>query len=245
MLRKIALLIILICPGVLVAQQSFTRTLSSFDKIIVSPHINLVLTQGSLEEAEVEFYNVDEMKINVEVKGETLHIYLDDARYIEKSKKEKYGYHSQSVYHGAEVTAYVTFQDINTLEVRGEQDVRIDSPINTEDFKLILYGSADVVLRDLIAENLRVISYGENDLTIENGKVHFQKYTLYGASHIDASGLTSFHAKTKIYGESQLTLHASDALDVSAFGEPIITFSGNPQVNKNLMIGEAKLFKVR
>jgi hypothetical protein len=244
MLKKITLLLIFILPGVVVAQQSFTRSLDSFDKIIVSPHINLVLTEGSQEEAEVEFYNIDEMKINVVVKGETLHIYLDDARYIEKNKKEKYGYYSSGIYQGAEVTAYVTYQHLKALEVRGEEDVRIESPLDSEDFILTLYGSSSVVLRDLNAENFRVTSYGENDLTVESGKVHFQRYILYGASHIDVSGLTSFHAKTKIYGESQLTLHASDALDISAFGEPIITFSGNPQVNKNLMIGEAKLFKV-
>jgi HSP20 family molecular chaperone IbpA len=243
MLRNILLALIIVSPAFTQAQESFTRQVDTFDKIIVSPHINLVLTEGTERTVKVDYHGVEEYKIQVDVSGSTLNIYLDGARYIEKTKNNGYHY-KQGIYQGVEVTAYVTYETLEALEVRGEQRVLAKSPIQSDQFKLTLYGASTTDLEKLTAKNFKVVSYGENEINISSGQVDFQKYTLYGSSHIDVSALKSVHSKAKIYGESEILLHASDELDISAFGEPIITFSGNPQVNKNMIVGEARLFKV-
>lgn len=240
------ILITLLLPGVLFAQEQFSQEVAKFDKIIVSPHINLVLTAGDSENVSIEYANVNPSEMNIEVKGSTLHLYLDDARIVpktEKSKGDDYNYRSD-VYGNAEITAYVSYRHLSGLEVRGEQEVICESPIDAVMFKLKVYGDNFIDLASMDAEVLKVVSYGENEITIRSGKVHDQKYVLYGTSHVDVSKVSSEFSKAKLYGESELVLHASDELDVSAFGEPILTYYGNPALHKNIIVGEAKLFRV-
>ena len=54
--------------------------LDSFDKILISPKINLVLTKGEVESLKLKIRNVDPEKVNVKVKGNSLHLYLDKLR---------------------------------------------------------------------------------------------------------------------------------------------------------------------
>ena len=60
-----------------VEAQDKIHSVKSFDKIIVSPHIELNLVEGSEESVKIENAKVSEDKINIEVEGKTLRIYLD------------------------------------------------------------------------------------------------------------------------------------------------------------------------
>ncbi len=244
-MRKILQLTALafILPAMTMAQESFTKEIGKFDRIVVSPHINVVLTHGNSEEVTIEYAHVDPSVVNVDVDGSTLQLYLDEARYVPKTKKVDYNYR-QDIYRDAEITAYVTYSYLSSLEVRGDQRVVCESPVDAVRFKLKTYGSNEIEIASLDAESLKVVSYGECELKIRSGKVSEQKFVLYGTSHVDVAKMTSEYSKAKIYGESELVLHASDELDVSAFGEPTITYYGNPMLHKNIIIGEARLFKV-
>lgn len=238
------LAIALLLPGLIFAQEKFTREVAKFEKIVASPHINLVLTYGAQESVTIEYFNVREDELNVEVKGSTLQLYLDESRIIPKSEKDVNYDYRYDVYKNAEITAYVTFRHLSSLEVRGDQEVIVKSPVDAVQFKLKAYGANRIDMASMDAEVLKVVSYGENEITIRAGKVSEQKYALYGTSHVDVSNMQSSYSKAKVYGESELMLHASDDLDISAFGEPTITFYGNPDVHKNIIIGEARLFRV-
>ncbi len=233
-----------VLPGLLLAQEKLSQKVSSFDKVVVSPHINVVLTQGDAEEVTIEYANVKAEELNIEVKGSTLHLFLDESRIIPKTDKDHDHNYRYDIYKDAEITAYVSFRHLSGLDIRGDQEVTSKSLIDAVQFKLKVYGANRVDLAGLDAQVLKVVSYGESEIIIREGKVSEQKYVLYGSSHVDASGITSSYSKAKMYGESQISLHASDELDISAFGEPIITYSGDPSVNKNIIIGEARLFRV-
>ncbi len=245
MRKKLNLILVtFLLPGVLFAQEQFSKEVAKFDKIIVSPHINLVLTAGDSENVTIEYANVDPSHMNIDVNGSTLHLYLDNARIIPKTEKsDDYNYRSE-VYGNAQITAHVTYRHLEGLEIRGDQEVICESPIDAVMFKLKVYGDNYIDLASMDAQVLKVVSYGENEIIIRDGKVHDQKYTLYGTSHVDVSKLSSEFSKAKLYGESELVLHASDQLDVSAFGEPTLTYYGNPALHKNIIVGEAKLFRV-
>src|SRR3954467_8655569 len=109
-MKKLSLLLVLICPALLTFGQKSQETLKPFTKIIASPRINLILKKGDHEDIRLVYKDVSKGKINIVVKGKTLHLYLDNARKIEKTERnfDKYGSSRHGIYEGVSITAYVT-----------------------------------------------------------------------------------------------------------------------------------------
>jgi hypothetical protein len=242
---KHTLLLAVICIGAvsLSLAQEISRELKPFNKIIVSPKVNLILEQGDQESIRLTYSNVDADKINIRVHGNTLRVYLDDAKVTEKtyrvSSKEKRG-----IYHDVSVTAYVTYKELEHLEIRGNQELTCNGPLTAERFTLRAYGENDINLASLKTEYLRTSLHGENDLKIKGGKAEYQKYNLYGVNKIDTQDLKSFSATATIFGESKIKLNTQDNLKVNAFGESQVSYNGNANVNKGLIFGQAQITKL-
>ena len=223
--------------------QELQKDLNSFDKIILSPKINLVLLKGDKESIRIRYANVSPDKINIEVSNNRLRIYLDDARLVEKQKKthdENYSSKS-SIYHDAMITAYVTYRELKVLDVRGEEEVTCDGAINSETFKLKAYGEADITLASLHTKKFKAVLYGENKLKIKEGQTGHQRYRLYGENKIDTRAVTSETISSTIYGEGRLSVNASDEVRINAFGEPQINVSGKSHISRGIIIGRADI----
>lgn len=223
--------------------QEITRDLKSFNKIIVSPKINLILEQGEKENIRLTYSNVDADKINIKVQGNTLRVYLDEAKVAEKTYRTD-GNQKRSIYHDAAVTAYVTYKELEHLEIRGNQELTCNGPLKAERFTLKAYGENDINLSSLKTEYLRTSLYGDNDLKIKTGKAEYQKYKLFGENKIDTQDLKSFSATTTIFGESKIKLNTQDNLKVNAFGESQVSYNGNASVNRGLIFGKAQITKL-
>jgi hypothetical protein len=223
--------------------QEISRDLKSFHKIIVSPRVNLILEQGDQENIRLTYSNVDADKINIKVQGKTLRVYLDDAKVAEKTYRTN-GNDRRSIYHDASVTAYVTYKELEHLEIRGNQELTCNSPLKAERFTLKAYGENDINLASLKTEYLRTSLFGDNDLKIKTGKAEYQKYKLFGDNEIDTQYLKSFSATTTIFGESKIKLNTQDNLKVNAFGESQVSYNGNASVNKGLIFGKAQITKL-
>jgi len=223
--------------------QELTRNLDSFNKIIVSPKINLVLQKGEKESIRIKYSNVSADKINIDVNNNRLRIYLDDARIVEKHRKthsENYS-SNMSIYHDAIITAYVTYRELKVLDVRGEEEVTCDGLIESEKFKLKAYGEMDITLASVHAGKFKVVLYGENKLKIKKGESGHQRYRLYGVNKIDTHSLSSETISTTIYGEGRLSVNASDEVRINAFGEPRVNVSGNSHISRGIIIGKADI----
>ncbi len=223
--------------------QEISKDLKSFNKVIVSPKINLILEQGDQENIRLTYSNVDEDKINIEVHGHTLRVYLDEARVTEKTYRVS-SHEKRSVYQDASVTAYVTYKELEHLEIRGNQELTCNGPLKAERFTLKAYGENDINLVSLKTEYLRTSLYGDNDLKIKGGKAEYQKYKLFGDNKIDTQDLKSFSATATIFGESKIKLNTQDNLKVNAFGESQVSYNGNANVNKGLIFGRAQITKL-
>jgi hypothetical protein len=223
--------------------QEFKRDLPSFDQIVVSPKINLILEAGDRESIRLQYARIDEGKINIEVTNGKLHLYLDNARIFEKQERT-YDYNSKmSIYRHAEVTAFVTYTYLKALEVRGEQEVTCLSRLENEKFKLKVYGEAEITLESLYTQKLKAVVYGENKIKIKEGRADHQRYRLYGENRINTRALTSSTVSTTIYGEGRLTVNASDEVRISAFGEPQIDVTGTSYINKGIVFGRVDIRK--
>lgn len=223
--------------------QELQKDLNSFDKIILSPRINLVLQKGDKESVRIRYSNITSDKINIEVSNNRLRIYLDDARLVEKQKKthdENYSSKS-SIYRDAVITAYVTYRELKVLDVRGEEEVTCDGDIDGEKFKLKAYGEAEITLATLHTKKFKAVLYGENKLKIKDGQTGHQRYRLYGENKIDTRAFASETISSTIYGEGRLSVNASDEVRINAFGEPQVNVSGNSHISRGIIIGRADI----
>ncbi|WP_128546382.1 GIN domain-containing protein [Larkinella soli] len=229
------------------AAQNAPRPLTSFDKVIVSPLVSLVLTAGDQETVRFEYENVGPEKVNCYVDNRTLRIYLDGAEIAVKTRKYREGGNDyrKPVYENVRVTAYVTYKSLKTLEVRGEERVVCESPLSAEEFRLRVYGQADVRLAELRTRSLKAAFYGENKVTIASGKAERQLFRVFGENQVETEALTGRDVVTRAYGDNHLNLHASDRIHVMALGESEIRYAGEADLHRGLVIGDVTIRKTR
>ena len=224
-----------------------TVTVDAFDKVIVSPHVQVTFHQGDSENVTIESSTVSEEKINIEVNGKTLRIYLDGAKEVTKSEKNyENGYErKKSIYKGTVLQATVTYKNLEELSLRGEEKFICKSVLTGDTFRLKIYGESQVYLNKVTLGSLQTTIYGESYLEIAAGSVDRQKITGYGESKVNTLGVESKTAKITAYGEGSYRLNVSDDLKITAYGEATVAYDGNPKVNKGIIIGEATVRKIQ
>src|SRR5689334_1459618 len=134
--------------------QEINKELRTFDKIVASPKINLILEKGEQESIRLVYDDITADHINIEVKGKTLRIFLDDSRIAERTNL----FHSREekdLYEDATVTAYVTYTELRKLEIRGSQELTCNGPLEAKKFKLKAYGENDIDLASLRTDNFK------------------------------------------------------------------------------------------
>jgi ribosomal protein L31 len=217
-----------------------------FNKIIVSPHIQVTFVEGTEESVTIEKSTVSKDKINIEVHNNTLRIYLDDAKEITKNKKDyENGYKEKhSIYNGTVVTATITYKTFNELSVRGEETQVCKSLLKGDKFRLKIYGESHVYLNEVNLGELQTTIYGESFLDIKSGTIKNQKYTVYGESKINSLGINNNTTKITAYGEANFRINTSDEIKITAFGEASLQYKGNASINKGLHFGEMQIAKI-
>lgn len=245
-LKTIFFSTILFLGLVSVNAQSETTTVKKFDKVIVSPHIAVNFVQGDTESVTIETCSVNKSKLNIEVEGKTLRIYLEGAKEVTKSEK----YHkngqkrTRSLYKGTIVTATITYKNIDELSLRGEEKFICKSPIEQNDFRLKVYGESEITINEVNLKTSHVTMYGESYIVVQGGIIGYQKFTGYGEAKINTLGVENKTTKIKAYGEGSYRVNVSEELKVTAYGEATVAYRGNPNVNKGIVIGEATIQRI-
>jgi len=226
--------------------QKKTFDIGSFDEVIISPHIEVIFEKADNESVVIEDIDVSMDKLNVEVKGNTLHIYLDDAKVYTKSEKVKYedykGKHA--IYNGTLVSAKVYYTELEELSLRGEETHKVISPINAEKLQVKIYGESEVYLNEIEVQEFFATIYGESYLEVKKGNAKRQRIISYGEGDINTFGVQNTTAKITAYGEGRVRLKVSDELKVTAYGEATVHYKGSPMVNRGLVIGEATIHQI-
>lgn len=217
-----------------------------FTKVIVSPHIQVNFVQGDEESVTVEDIDVAFEKLNVEVDGRTLHVYLEGAKTVTKSEKvnnEDYK-GRRDIYNGTVVKATITYKNLEELSLRGEEDFVCKSRLQVDKFQLTIYGESEVTFKEVDFNDLQTTIYGESELNIESGIIGRHRIIAYGESEINTLKVETEAAKLTVYGEAELRLNVSKDLKITAYGEANVEYKGDPVVNKGIIIGDASIRKI-
>lgn len=226
--------------------QSKNVTVKNFDKVIVSPHIAVNFVQGDTESVRIETCSADRNKLNIEVDGKTLRIYLEGAKEVtgtEKHEKER-NKGRRSLYNGTIVTATVIYKNIDELSLRGEEKFICKSPITQNDFRLKVYGESNITINKVNLKTLRTTMYGASYIVIKEGTINYQKFTGYGEAKINTIGIANKSTKIIAYGEGSYRVNVSEKLKITAYGEATVAYKGSPDINKGIVIGEATIQKI-
>lgn len=223
--------------------QTEPQALAPFDRIVASQFVNVILEKGENESIRLEYAGVNPEEVNVKVKRKKLHIYLDNAKLIEKPDKFYYNgeKHTRSRYGNSSVTAYITYKQLRGVELRGEEGLVCNDEINADKFKLKVYGENDVTFASLHAKKFKASIFGVNNIEIKSGNAGHQLYRLFGENKINTINFESNTTASRIYGEGRLTVNANDELRITAFGEPEIRLNGPARINKGLILGKADI----
>jgi hypothetical protein len=221
-------------------------TVGHFEKVIISPHIQVRFVKGDKETVKIESNKVSEDKLNIEFSGKTLRIYLDGAKTTTKSEKVKDEHYKgkQSIYKGTIVKATVTYKTLKALSLRGEQKFVCESTLELDKFDLDIYGESQVYLNDVKLNSITTTVYGESILEIKSGTIGHQKIVSYGESEINTLNVSCKTAKITAYGEGTISLKVEETLKVTSYGEATIQYKGNPTINKGIVIGETEIQKI-
>ncbi|AHM62862.1 putative lipoprotein [Flammeovirgaceae bacterium 311] len=216
------------------ATEPISQSLPRFEKLQVGPLVNVVLQEGETEHIRIEYEGVSPEKINYFVKGNKLSIYLDDAKFTVKSEEVVKDGHSQKlpVYRDVKITAYVTYTNLKSIQISGEETLSCDDALSSKKFRIRQFGETRVELASLETGRLKVQSFGENRLTIRNGVSNVQSYRLFGENRINTENMAGYKISTSMFGESSLNVYASDEISLWAFGEVKMQYSGDPQLNR-------------
>ena len=244
-IRTLLLTLMILVVSTVIAQKK-TFDVSSFDEVIISPHIEAIFEKADQQSVVIEDIDVSMDKLNVEVKGNTLHIYLDDAKVYTKSEKVKYDDYKgkHAIYNGTLVSVKIYYTDLEELSLRGEETHRVVSPIETDKLQLKIYGEGEVYLNEIEVQEFFATMYGESYVEVKNGNAKRQRIISYGEGEINTFGVQNATAKVTAYGEGRVRLKVSDELKVTAYGEATVHYKGSPMVNRGLVLGEATIHQI-
>jgi hypothetical protein len=245
-MRRFKTLLTVLFPLIAVAASAQTKMTSSFNKIIVSPYIQVTLVQGDQESVTVNDIHVDTGKLHIEVNDKTLRIYLEGAKDFPKNEKDySNGYkETHPLYRNTSVVATITYKTLEALSLRGEEDQLCKSPIEGDKFVLKIYGESNVTFNEMNLQQLSATLYGEGTLEIKAGSVKDQKYTSYGESKVNSLGINSSTGRVTAFGRAEFRLNVADRIKITSYGEAQLHYKGNPAIDKGLHFGDVVINRI-
>nr|WP_321233201.1 DUF2807 domain-containing protein [uncultured Psychroserpens sp.] len=247
-IRLNSLLVMISClmSTMSIIAQNNEVVLKSFDKIIISPHIQVTFQEGEKESIVIEENTESPEKFHIEVNDKTLHLYLEGAKISSPTEKVKKDGYKQKIplYKGTIVKAIVTYKKVKTFALRGEQRFDFISPIWQDEMQLRIYGESQVYMNKVKLKSFKVEIYGESFLEIEAGEIDKQKFTAYGESKINMLAVNNKETKLTAYGDVSFRLNVSNKLKVTSYGEATIAYKGDAKLSKGLVIGETEIVKM-
>ena len=162
-----------------------------FSKIDIKGGANVVFRQTNCGKPKVTVagYKADVDMVSVKSDGRTLTITQADNRS---------GWHVFGS--GKEVTVYVSAPDLTAVNIFGSGDFRADGKVDTDNLLVVVKGSGDVDMRNVICDNADIQISGSGDVDIKN--LVAQRH----AGDVDIKFTRSGYVTCGVYGSGDVEL---------------------------------------
>jgi hypothetical protein len=203
------------------AQQTETRSLSSFKGIKVSQAIDAYLKKGDKESVRVEVTGGSLSDVITEVEGSSLRIRMRD---------------SHNFWSKANVKVYVTYVNLEKISASSASSVFSDGVIKTGNIDIAVSSAANVEL-SLDANSVMVDTSSAGEVVLE-GKSPKLEVEVSSAGDVDAYKLESETVVVKVSSGGEAKLSVSKDLEANASSGGDIRYRGNPsRTNTNSSSG--------
>jgi hypothetical protein len=226
--------------------QSKIKLQQPFEKIIVSPHIEVVFKKGKESSIIIKNISVPIEKFKYELDKGILQVYLEGAKTFTKNKKivTRNSERKVPLYRGRVASVLITYADVNIFSLRGEEKIIFQTPLVQKECILRIYGKSEVTINTIDVDKLNVSIYGDSFLIMEKGSIKKQKITAYGASKVMASGVISNETKITAYGDGIFKFNVLEKIKVISYGEATVLYKGSAQLKKGIVIGDSTIRKI-
>lgn len=214
MKKVIAVFVIVLVAVSAWAQEKETRSVGSFDKIVIGGAYNVYITQGDVEEVRLEGSKEAIEKIETESENGTLKI---------KQKKSK-GWNWDN---SGKLKVYVTFKSLTAIVSSGSSNVEVTSKVKADEFSLVTSGSSDVKM-SMDVNSVKIVLSGSSDVEL-SGMAKEQSIVVSGSGDIEALDLESNNVSVKISGSGSVSVHANESLNGVVSGSGDIRYRGTPK----------------
>jgi len=194
-----------------VVQES--RSVSSFDKLKLNGVMNVYLNQGNSEFVVVEADKNIISYVETKVKGNSLHIQTKEDVEIKKSTK---------------LNVYVTFKNIDKLELNGVGNVESENQLKLNDLTIINSGVGNLKLNlDCEELNLDMNAVGNSTLI---GRVNNAAIDHNGVGNLKAFDLTTNVMNIQSNGIGNSEVSSDDEIYITLNGMGNVSYKGNAVV---------------
>ena len=131
------------------------------------------------------------------------------------------------------IKVYVTFTELNNIEVGGLATIESEDPIITDVLELEISGAGSVDL-EVEAEELDLRVSGASAIRLR-GQVDEQTISMSGAGDLEAYELISKYCRIDLSGIGSAEIYVEDELEANISGVGSISYHGNPnKVHDNI-----------
>lgn len=217
-MRKTILITLIACiASVAIAQEKEKRSVGDFSAVTVSSGIDLYLTQSDDVDLAVECRKDDLHKLQTEVEGSTLKIYMKG--------NANWGWTSKTV-----PKVYLSFKQLEKIVASGGSDIYGQTVIEQEYLKVSTSGGADIYVEVKTGE-IKLTTSGGSDIKIK-GTTDKLIASSSGGSDINARELKAQTVKVTSSGGSDAIVWAEKEIIANASGGSDITYYGNPEIKQ-------------
>jgi len=239
------------------AQSRDVRKLESFDEVRAGGSFDVYIEQGNSEKVEIEADEGPIDKIITEVKGSTLHIYMEDNWW------KNYRFRG--------VKIYVTAKELHGVNGSSSGNVRVQMPINGHDVyvgssgsgnlicdnqiesngdikisdsgsgncnirssvmargqvKISNSGSGNISIDRIAAEDVDVNNSGSGGLDIDDGEVDSQHVVMSGSGDVKMGDVRSEDCRISKSGSGSIYVYVKNELSGNSSGSGNVYIKGN------------------
>lgn len=204
-----------------------TRTIDSFNEIVIEGLVSVYLTQGNTESLVVETDKNLQSYVVTKLRGNTLTIKNKEDMEIEKSTK---------------MNVYVTLKDISKLEINSVGKVESKGRLNLSSLKIDANGVGSTKL-DLISNKLNVDFNSVGSLTL-SGEITNVSIDHNGVGNIKAEDLSAEILKIDNNGVGNAEVNSSKEIYINLNGIGNVSYKGNAVVKEMNINGMGKVTKM-
>lgn len=197
----------------LLAQESETRSVSSFEGVKVGSAIDLYLTSGSSQSVRVEVKDGDLSDVETEVSGGMLRIGMRKGNY-----------------RNINVKVYVTHTGLKSINASSASNVYTENLLKASRLEINVSSAASAEL-DVEADDLDVQVSSSGDLELKGSAKRAGLYAS-SAGDIDAYDFEVNELKVRASSAGGIRAYANEAIDAHASSGGSVRWRGNPSKSR-------------